>query len=90
MNYDDHFITDIRTAKMARGRSINLAMSNRARRSLRAVGLEKQILKCAIPMKGRYLHSTSGKTKSFAYDSRTNQVNILINLLLYIIKSMPI
>lgn len=58
---------------MPKGRSINLAMSNRARRSLRAVGLEEEILKCAIPMEGRLLHGLSGGTKSVKYDNRTQQ-----------------
>ncbi|NP_001034500.1 kynurenine 3-monooxygenase [Tribolium castaneum] len=64
---------DIRTAKFARGRSINMALSNRGRKALRAVGIEKIILESAIPMKGRLLHDLKGRTTSVPYDALTGQ-----------------
>src|SRR5260370_4429294 len=43
-----------------RGRSINLALSVRGLEALRAVGLAEEVLKDAIPMRGRMIHSPSG------------------------------
>lgn len=37
------FHADIRVASLARGRSINLALSHRGRQALRAVGMEEQV-----------------------------------------------
>lgn len=78
LNYDKLFL-DIRTAKLRRGRSINLALSNRGRAALRAVNLEEAILDTAIPMRGRRIHQTSGKQKSVPYDTCTNQVKKMLN-----------
>ncbi|KAF2903972.1 hypothetical protein ILUMI_02207 [Ignelater luminosus] len=64
---------DPRATEFARGRSINLALSNRARRALQEVGIEERILKCGIAMKGRYIHNINGKNKSILYDPRTRQ-----------------
>lgn len=36
-------VLDIRVAKSARGRSINLALSYRGRQALKAIGLEDQV-----------------------------------------------
>lgn len=71
-------ILDPRALEFARGRSINLALSNRARRALQKVEIEERILKCGIPMKGRYIHNISGNNKSILYDPRTKQVYICI------------
>ncbi|MEB8347336.1 NAD(P)/FAD-dependent oxidoreductase [Flavobacteriaceae bacterium KMM 6898] len=46
---------DIRNVQFS-GRSINLAMSNRGWKSLRAVGIEDQIKKIAIPLDKRAMH----------------------------------
>jgi kynurenine 3-monooxygenase len=43
-----------------RGRSINLALSVRGLRALREVGLAEEVLKDAIPMRGRMIHAPSG------------------------------
>ncbi|XP_065157471.1 kynurenine 3-monooxygenase-like [Atheta coriaria] len=64
---------DPRMSKTVEGRSINLAMSNRGRKSLRFVGMEEDILKLAVPMKGRYIHSKSKKCESILYDSINNE-----------------
>ncbi|XP_046406425.1 kynurenine 3-monooxygenase [Ischnura elegans] len=59
---------DIRSAKLSRGRSINLAMSARARAALRVVGLEDALIReHGIPMKGRMIHSTAGDRKPIPY-----------------------
>jgi len=52
---------DMRRTDIAAGRSINLALSNRGLRALEKVGLDKEILKEAIPMRGRMMHSVEGE-----------------------------
>jgi kynurenine 3-monooxygenase len=49
-------------------RSINLALSERGRAALRAVGLEEEILKGAVPMRGRAVHLENGKLAFQHYD----------------------
>lgn len=60
---------------MSSGRSINLALSNRGREALRAVGLEDLVLSKATPMKGRLVHFPSGENKSVLYDKQKKQVS---------------
>ena len=50
-----------------RGRSINLALSVRGIQGLREVGLAEEVLKDAIPMRGRMIHGPSGKLAFQAY-----------------------
>ncbi|KAH8413609.1 hypothetical protein KR222_002006, partial [Zaprionus bogoriensis] len=64
---------DIRTAELVQGRSINLALSQRGRKALAAVGLEEKVLATAIPMRGRMLHSVKGRTSIVLYDPCTQQ-----------------
>jgi kynurenine 3-monooxygenase len=52
---------DPRTAAQDRGRSINLALSVRGIDGLREVGLADEVLRQAIPMRGRMMHSPSGE-----------------------------
>lgn len=52
---------DMRKEAISAGRSINLAVSTRGLKALRQVGLEEEILKQAIPMRGRMIHSLSGE-----------------------------
>lgn len=59
---------------MVQGRSINLALSVRGRKALAEVGLEKQLLKHGIPMRGRMLHDLNGRTQFVPYDPNGNQV----------------
>ena len=58
---------DIRLMEVVRGRSINLAMSQRARTALRAVGLEDQFVQSGIPMYARCIHDRDGKTRAIPY-----------------------
>lgn len=51
---------DMRTSGSTEGRSINLALSTRGIYALRQVGLERDILALAIPMKGRMMHALDG------------------------------
>lgn len=61
-----------------------MALSHRGRKALRTIGLEKDVLEIAIPMRGRLLHSLSGETKSVPYDNVSKQVSkrIFQNLVL--------
>ena len=52
---------DMRKEKMAAGRSINLALSDRGWKGLEAVGLGDEIRKVAIPMYGRMIHTITGE-----------------------------
>src|ERR1051326_268867 len=52
---------DPRSHGAERGRSINLALSLRGIRALEEVGLAERVLKDAIPMPGRMIHSPSGE-----------------------------
>ncbi len=52
---------DPRTGDQERGRSINLALSVRGIHALREMGLAEQVLKNAIPMRGRMMHARSGE-----------------------------
>jgi len=51
---------DMRREKVAAGRSINLALSTRGLKALHAVGLEQDILRHAVPMRGRMMHARTG------------------------------
>ncbi len=48
-------------------RSINLALSHRGWKALRAIGAEEEIRKIAVPMTGRVVHDLEGKAQHFAY-----------------------
>lgn len=52
---------DMRVEKISAGRSINLAISTRGINALARLGLDKQVLDQAVPMKGRMMHAVSGE-----------------------------
>src|SRR5262245_32959334 len=52
---------DPRGHEQERGRSINLALSVRGIEALCEVGLAEEVLRDAIPMRGRMIHSPSGE-----------------------------
>jgi kynurenine 3-monooxygenase len=52
---------DPRTHAQDRGRSINLALSVRGLRALRDLGLAEEVLRTAIPMRGRMMHARNGE-----------------------------
>lgn len=58
---------DMRIGDMSGGRSINLALSDRGWKALKGVGIADEIMKIAIPMKGRMIHDTEGKTNLLPY-----------------------
>jgi len=59
---------DPRTGHASGGRSINLAISARGIRALTELGLEERIMKNAIPMRGRMIHSPEGNLSFLPYD----------------------
>ncbi|XP_066091357.1 LOW QUALITY PROTEIN: kynurenine 3-monooxygenase [Saccopteryx bilineata] len=65
---------DIRVAKFARGRSINLALSYRGRQALKAIGLEDQIVSQGTPMRARMIHSLSGKKSAIPYGTKSQYI----------------
>lgn len=59
--------SDPRGTETERGRSINLALSERGWRALEEVGMAETIRKQAIPMRGRMIHDLEGKLNFQAY-----------------------
>jgi kynurenine 3-monooxygenase len=51
---------DPRTGQAERGRSINLALSERGLDALRRIGLAEQVMADALPMRGRVIHPVDG------------------------------
>lgn len=52
---------DPRTGRPERGRSINLALSERGLNALRRIGLADQVMADALPMRGRMIHPVEGE-----------------------------
>ncbi len=65
--------TDMRTANISAGRSINLALSARGIRALRSAGMDEIVMKEALPMEGRIIHDKTGNTKFMAYSGRAGE-----------------
>ncbi|MGY6561165.1 MAG: FAD-dependent oxidoreductase [Luteibaculaceae bacterium] len=63
---------DMREAKYAGGRSINLALSDRGLKALNAVGAEAEIKAVGIPMYGRQIHNLDG-TETYQPYGKENQ-----------------
>jgi kynurenine 3-monooxygenase len=55
--------------KAPRGRSINLALSERGLDALRRVGLDGAVMKTALPMYGRMMHAPSGELSFQPYSA---------------------
>lgn len=51
---------DMRKEPVQAGRSINLALSDRGIKALQEVGIADEVLTVAIPMHGRFIHTTNG------------------------------
>ncbi|GHN00754.1 kynurenine 3-monooxygenase [Cytophagales bacterium WSM2-2] len=66
---------DMRKQTVDRGRSINLALSNRGLRALDEVGLTDEIKKAAIPMHGRTMHDRLGKLSYQPYGKEGQFIN---------------
>ena len=59
---------DPREGNIVGGRSINLALSTRGIHALEQVGLADEVLRHAIPMRGRMIHDRSGALHLAPYD----------------------
>jgi kynurenine 3-monooxygenase len=58
---------DMRRVGIGAGRSINLAVSTRGLHALHQVGLDDEVLRQAIPMRGRMVHAASGEPRFLRY-----------------------
>jgi kynurenine 3-monooxygenase len=63
---------DPREGNMIGGRSINLALSTRGIHALQQIGIADEVLKHAIPMRGRMIHEKSGALHFAPYDVDPN------------------
>ncbi len=66
---------DMRREAISAGRSINLALSDRGLRGLQGAGIDQDILKVAIPMRGRMMHSTTGEQTFQPYGLEHQAIN---------------
>src|SRR5437899_2683191 len=64
---------DPREGNMVGGRSINLALSTRGIHALEQIGIADEVLKHAIPMRGRMIHEKSGGLHFVPYDVDPNK-----------------
>ena len=64
---------DMRRETISAGRSINLACSVRGFHALKQAGLEAEVLKHAVPMRGRMIHSPTGELTFQAYGKDDSQ-----------------
>jgi kynurenine 3-monooxygenase len=55
------------------GRSINLALSDRGIHALEQIGIASEVMKHAIPMRGRMIHSRTGELDFQPYDQDSNK-----------------
>ncbi|MBM0233485.1 FAD-dependent monooxygenase [Micromonospora sp. STR1_7] len=60
---------DPRTGRAERGRSINLALSERGLDALRRIGLAEQVMTDALPMRGRMIHPVQGESQFQSYSA---------------------
>lgn len=65
---------DPRTAKESAGRSINLALSARGIRGLEHAGVMEQVEPLLLPMRGRMIHETDGRTELLPYGAHAHEV----------------
>ena len=66
---------DMRNQKLAAGRSINLALSDRGLLALEKVGLADEIKEISIPMHGRFIHNLGGTTAFQPYGKEGQFIN---------------
>src|ERR1700736_4261381 len=65
--------SDPREGNLVGGRSINLALSTRGIHALEQIGIADEVLKHAIPMRGRMIHEKSGGLHFAPYDVDPNK-----------------
>src|SRR5207248_2474421 len=66
-------VGDPREGNLVGGRSINLALSTRGIHALEQIGIADEVLKHAIPMRGRMIHEKSGGLHFAPYDVDPNK-----------------
>ncbi len=66
---------DMRKNLLDRGRSINLALSNRGIRALEEVGMAEELKKVAIPMHGRTMHDRKSQLSFQPYGKQGQFIN---------------
>src|SRR5713101_3579766 len=64
---------DPREGNIVGGRSINLAVSTRGIHALEHLGIADDVLRHAIPMRGRMIHDKSGNLRFAPYDVDPNK-----------------
>lgn len=64
---------DPRAGNFVGGRSINLALSTRGIHALQQLGIANEVLRHAIPMRGRMIHDKSGRLHFSPYDRDPNK-----------------
>src|SRR2546430_4761417 len=65
--------TDPREGNLVGGRSINLALSSRGIHAIEQLGIADEVLRHAIPMRGRMIHEKSGGLHFAPYDVDPNK-----------------
>jgi kynurenine 3-monooxygenase len=65
---------DMRKAKIAAGKSINLALSDRGWKGLEGIGIAEEIHQIAIPMYGRSIHHKDGSTAFQPYGKKEQAI----------------
>jgi kynurenine 3-monooxygenase len=87
---------DPRTGQAERGRSINLAISERGLDALRRIDLDRRVMAGALPMRGRMIHAVSGELDfqpySLSGDRAINSISrgALNNALLDALPGVPV
>src|ERR1700716_3332811 len=64
---------DPREGNIVGGRSINLALSTRGIHALEQLGVADEVMRHAIPMRGRMIHDKSGELHFSPYDRDPNK-----------------
>src|SRR5947207_15932486 len=64
---------DPRAGNFVGGRSINLAVSTRGIHALEQLGIAREVMRHAIPMRGRMIHDKSGRLHFAPYDVDPNK-----------------
>ncbi len=65
---------DLRKGGVPAGRSINLALTARGLQALERAGLKDKVMEITLPMKGRMVHDTDGKTQLQPYGQKDTEV----------------
>lgn len=65
--------SDPRQSGVSEGRSINLAISVRGLYALESIGIRDEVLRQAIPMRGRFIHTAHGETHFQPYGKNPDE-----------------